>query len=99
VVAIPASEFGAGGDLEGYWSSGTSRDNLGVISETPSPAPDVDTNVNDADDNGALIGGRVISQPVTLGPSGLTEPIGEVAAQLESGTLGDQGAQPTVAPT
>lgn len=93
VVVIPASEFGAGGILENYWSSGTSISPAGVNSETA--APDADIDVDDSDDNGTLqtaglLNGAVISEPVTLGPSGDTEPTGE--ADLEAG-VGD-GNQP-----
>lgn len=104
VVAVAADNFVDSGvgdtytELVGYWSSLTSISGVGVISETS--APDADTIATDADDNGQLnlfaveLPGAVVAQAVTLGPSGLTEPTGEVAAQLESGVLGDQGAQP-----
>ncbi len=70
VVAIPASEFAAGGTLQGYWSSGTSINGAGVIGETT--APDADDDV-DGDDNGTLqtaapFAGAVVSSAVTLGP-------------------------------
>ncbi|MCG2785105.1 MAG: isopeptide-forming domain-containing fimbrial protein [Anaerolineae bacterium] len=97
VVSIAADNFSVDGSndaLVGYWSSGTSMDGAGAITETPSPATDADTDPTDADDNGALIGARVLSQPVLLGLTGNTEPTGEIAAQLESGILGNQGAQP-----
>lgn len=89
-VVIPASNFG--GVLTGYWSSATSINGTGTISETA--AADVNSVATDADDNGALSVGDIVSSTVTLGPSGLTEPTGEVAAQLQSGVLGSQGAQP-----
>ncbi len=100
VVAVAADNFDAAGTynaLVGYWSSETSISAAGAISELT--APNADTDNTDADDNGtlngqALLPGAVVAQAVTLGPSGLTEPTGEVAAQLESGVLGDQGAQP-----
>ncbi len=97
VVVIPASNFAAGGPLEGYWSSATSLTAGGAITETA--APDADINAADADDNGTrqtsgLFSGAVISSAVTLGPSGGTEPVGELATQLESGVLGNQGNQP-----
>jgi uncharacterized repeat protein (TIGR01451 family)/fimbrial isopeptide formation D2 family protein len=103
VVVIPAGELDAGGTLQDYWSSGTSINGAGVISETPaapvnSNGPDGTPNTFDddidVDDNGTLTAGRVISSVITLGPNGLTEHTGEVAAQLESGVLGNQGAQP-----
>ena len=78
VVVIPASEFGSGGTLAGYWSSGTSISAAGVVGETS--APDPDNNV-DSDDNGVLqtgatFTGAVVSSPITLGPSA-NEPTGE----------------------
>ncbi len=90
VVVIPASEFNAGGTLEGYWSSQTSRDNAGAVSETTAAAANTDT---DSDDNGTLNGdavnfpGAVVSSTVTLG-TGASEPTGE--ADLDSGSQGDQ---------
>ncbi|MBK7452759.1 MAG: sortase [Anaerolineales bacterium] len=94
VIVIPSSNFTGIGKLVGYWSSGTSMDNTGSISEPA--AIDVDIVATDADDNGkrqiaAPITGAVITLPITLGA---TEPTGELAAQLESGVLGEQGAQP-----
>ena len=50
VVVIPDTEFGSGGTLEGYWSSGTSRDGTGSVIEILAPDPDIDT--DDSDDNG-----------------------------------------------
>ena len=68
--------------------------------EDPASTPDPDTDL-DIDDNGTrdvsadpTFGGAVISKAVTLGPNGGTEPTGEVAGQLESGVLGNQGNQP-----
>ena len=94
VIVIPSSNFTGIGKLVGYWSSGTTMDNTGSISE--SAAIDVDIVATDADDNGkrqiaAPIAGAVITLPITLGA---TEPTGELAAQLESGVFGEQGAQP-----
>ena len=73
VVVIPASQFGTGGVLEGYWSSGTSMNGTGAISETAAPDPDNDT---DSDDNGTLqtaggFNGAVLSGAVTLGPTAI----------------------------
>ena len=70
-VVIPASEFGAGGTLAGYWSSGTTISAAGVVSETSAPDPDNDI---DSDDNGSLqtgapFTGAVASSLITLGPS------------------------------
>jgi LPXTG-site transpeptidase (sortase) family protein len=73
VVVVTAANFG--GVLNGYWSSGISRADDGSLSESNSPNPNNDT---DLDDNGmhtALAGfnGAVLSKPVTLGPNP-TEP-------------------------
>ena len=70
-VIIPASEFGTGGTLDGYWSSGTTINGAGAVSE--SAAPDADNDI-DNDDNGTLqtggtFPGAVVSSAVTLGPS------------------------------
>lgn len=73
VVVIPSSEFGTGGTLVGYWSSGTTISGAGAVSETTSPDPDNDT---DSEDNGSLVSGSVISRAITLGP-GVTEPTNE----------------------
>ena len=71
VVVIPASQFETGSALAGYRSSGSTIDNTGVISETPSPDPD---NNVDNEDNGDHItsgtfNGAVISNAVTIGPN------------------------------
>ncbi|MCQ3938728.1 MAG: hypothetical protein DPW18_17030 [Chloroflexi bacterium] len=92
VVIIPASNFASGGALQGYWSSATSIQSNGAITETTAPDPDNDT---DSDDNGTLqtsgaFSGAVISQAVALGPNGLSEPLNE--SDLESGV--GQGVQP-----
>ncbi len=98
VVVITQANFASGGALAGYWSSATSLTAGGAVTETS--APDADTTATDADDNGTrdisggAFNGAVISKAVTLGPSGGTEPISELAAQLESGVLGNQGNQP-----
>ncbi len=69
VVVIPSSEFGAGGTLDGYWSSAASLSG-GGITETAAPDPNTDI---DNDDNGTLhtavdaFTGAVISSAVTLG--------------------------------
>lgn len=81
VVVIVADNFTANGSndaLVGYWSSATTMDGVGNISETAAPDPNTDL---DDDDNGALqtagaFNGAVISPAVTIGPlSG--EPTGE----------------------
>ncbi|WKZ34688.1 MAG: sortase [Anaerolineales bacterium] len=91
VVVIPSSNFATGGVLEGYWSSATSMDGSGVISETTAADPD---NNADSDDNGTLqtggsFDGAVVSLAITLGP-GTVEPTGE--SDLETGV--GQGSQP-----
>ncbi|NUQ83425.1 MAG: sortase [Anaerolineales bacterium] len=75
VVVIPSSQFASGGPLAGYYSSGTTIDSSGAISESPAPDPDGNS---DSDDNGALqtggaFNGAVIAGAVTLGP-GVVEP-------------------------
>ncbi|MFN8381401.1 MAG: sortase [Anaerolineales bacterium] len=80
IVVIPSTEFALGKPLYGYWSSATTIDNAGVVSETAAPDPDLGTGGGvDSDDSGTLqtsgayLGG-VAALPVTLGP---TEPTGE----------------------
>jgi len=99
VVVVAADNFdtlGTYNALVGYWSSGTTRAANGSISEATAPNPETDA--TDADDNGELnlfaidLPGAVAARAVTLGPSGLTEPTGEVAAQLDP--VEGQGAQP-----
>jgi len=76
VVVIPSLEFGPGGALDGYWSSGTTLSGAGTA-ETAAPDPDNDI---DNDDNGTLqISGAVISGAITLGPTA-TEPINDTNA-------------------
>ena len=88
VVVLPqADNFAGGAVLDGYWSSGTSMNGTGVISETA--APDADTVATDSDDNGTLQpSGDVVALAVTLGPNGLTEPTGE--SDLDGGSYGEQ---------
>ncbi len=75
VVVVSADNFTTGGALEGYWSSQTSRNADGSLSETTAATANSDI---DSDDNGTLqTSGDVISSVVTLGPSGDTEPTGE----------------------
>ncbi|HEU0291726.1 MAG TPA: sortase [Anaerolineales bacterium] len=81
VVVIPGSQFGSGGVLAGYWSSGTTVSGAGVVSETAAPDPDNDV---DSDDNGTRQAGgtfanAVISGAVTLGP-GSNEPTNDADA-------------------
>jgi len=74
VVVIPASQFAPAGILNGYWSSGTSMNGAGTISELAAPDPDNDL---DNDDNGMRqTGGAVQSGAVTLGPAA-NEPIND----------------------
>lgn len=82
VVVIPSSQFGAGGPLDGYLSSGTTISNNGTVADGIAPDPDV--NAADSDDNGTstFISSTlsfVSSQAVTLGPSAV-EPTGETDA-------------------
>lgn len=76
VAIIPTSQFGSGGRLENYWSSGTNATDAGVVSDSTTIDPD--TGDVDSDDNGitAFTGNNinhVSSLAVTLGP-GLSEP-------------------------
>ena len=91
VVVIPDTNFGGGAVLEGYWSSATTRNADGSLSEIVAPDPDNDL---DSDDNGTMqtvgaFSGSVISSAVTLGPTAV-EPTLE--ADLEAGI--GQGDQP-----
>lgn len=74
LVVIPADNFvnnAANNALVGYWSSGTTRNNLGVISEVAAPSPENNT---DLDDNGTRQSNSdVVSTVVLLGP-GMVEP-------------------------
>lgn len=74
LVVIPADNFvnnASNNALVGYWSSGTTRDDNGILSEIAAPSPENDT---DVDDNGTKQGsGDVVSATVVLGP-GLSEP-------------------------
>ena len=78
IVVIPAGEFGPGGTLDGYWSSGTTINAAGVVDELTAPDPDNDI---DSDDNGTLQTGApfaaaVVSSAVTLGPAA-NEPVND----------------------
>ena len=78
VVVVPASNFTGGGKLVGYWSSRTTMNPDNSTSEiVPS---DPDNNVLN-DDNGKLVGSDVISDAITLGPIGGTEPVNEIVGQ------------------
>ncbi len=74
VVLLSEANFAVGGVLNGYWSSGTFIDPVGVIRETVAAFSNSDI---DSDDNGTLIGGAVVSSVVTLGPTSSSEPTGE----------------------
>ena len=79
VVLLPTSQFGAGGVLDGYWSSGTTLSNAGVLTDSAANDPDLD--VDDSDDNGVTtFSGNnvndVSSITVTLGP-GTAEPVND----------------------
>src|SRR6185503_18998496 len=84
VVVIRQANFASGAALAGYWSSASSLTTGGAITEIS--APNADSDATDADDNGTLqtgapLIGAVISKAITLGPSGGTEPTGELATQ------------------
>ena len=92
VVSVAASNFS--GVLSGYWSSGTSRTNAGVLAESPAVTSNTDI---DSDDNGMLqnsgaLNGAVISSGVTLGPALTAEPLGET--NLDATLPGNQQGQP-----
>jgi hypothetical protein len=91
VVIVPASNFGSGAVLDGYWSSATYMNVSGTTGETPALGPDNDL---DSDDNGTLqtagaFNGAVVSSAVALGP-GAVEP--DTETDLETGV--GQGSQP-----
>jgi LPXTG-site transpeptidase (sortase) family protein len=94
VVVITPDNFtddGSDDALVGYWSSATTMNGTGVISETA--APDADNDL-DTDDNGTLqtagaFNGAVISSAVTLGP-GSTEPTGETDLSGGQGSADDR---------
>jgi LPXTG-site transpeptidase (sortase) family protein len=70
VVVIPASQFAAGGKLAGYWSSGSSINASGALSDGTTIDPDNDA---DSDENGitqtsGAFDGAVISKAIVLGP-------------------------------
>ncbi|MBL8088893.1 MAG: sortase [Anaerolineales bacterium] len=93
VVVLPASNFTGTGRLVGYWSSGTTMQANGTTTEALAPDPDDNDGSNDSDDNGmrqtsGSLSGAVLSQAVTLGANGLTEPTGE--ADLDGGSQGNQ---------
>ena len=93
VVVIPTTQFGTGGALDGYWSSGTQISSTGVVSD--STANDVDTDVDDSDENGisTLTGNTlsyVSSAAVTLGP-GSVEPLNEPDAPNGQGAVDGRG--------
>jgi fimbrial isopeptide formation D2 family protein len=91
VVVIPASNFNVGEALHGYWSSGTSRNDDGSLTEIAALDPDDD---EDSDDNGTLRpSGAVVSLPVTLGGA-TAEPIGESDVDTTLPLGSQQGAQP-----
>lgn len=96
VVVLPDDNFTSGGALEGYWSSGTSIDGTGNISEATAALANTDI---DDDDNGMLQNAgtfvnAVVSSIITLGP-GLSEPVGELDAPLGQGAI-DERANMTV---
>ena len=95
IVIIPDSEFGVGGTLEGYYSSETSMNVAGAIVESLAPDPDNDTDLDDNgtqdDGTGGFAAGTIASQPVTLGPTGDTEPtFPAIEDDLDGGNQGEQ---------
>jgi SdrD B-like domain/PKD-like domain len=77
-VGIPSSEFGAGETLNSLYSSGTTRNTAGVISETTAPDPDLVA--TDSDDNGTaqttgFFAGGILSSHIDLNYA--SEPTGE----------------------
>jgi LPXTG-site transpeptidase (sortase) family protein len=85
VVAVRAANFASGAILDGYWSSGTTRNANGSLTEAAAPSPDA--SASDTDDNGMLqtsgtLSGAVAAQAVMIGPGGV-EPTGET--DLEGG--------------
>jgi uncharacterized repeat protein (TIGR01451 family) len=92
VIAIPASELGAGETLEGYWSSGTSRTADGALVETTTAAnSDIDSDDNGTLSTSGLLNGAVTSSVITLGP-GASEPTDET--DLDATLPGSQQGQP-----
>jgi LPXTG-site transpeptidase (sortase) family protein len=98
VVTIPNDNFTAGGNtsLVGYWSSGTSINGSGIISDSINTDPD---NNVDSDDNGATtFSGSAInyvsSPAVTLG--GDAEPTGEADVATTWQGASDNRANMTV---
>lgn len=99
IVVLPDDNFRdvtgdtvPGNPLAGYWSSQTSMNSAGVISDTT--ANDVDTDVDDSDENGIsnFTGNTlnyVASNAVTLGPAA-DEPLNETDL---SGGQGEPDAQ------
>jgi hypothetical protein len=78
VVGIPPGEFAPGRPLAGTYSSGTTANAGGTLSELAPPDPD--SVVSDTDDNGAkqpagFYSGGVLSPPVSV--TGGVEPTGE----------------------
>ena len=100
VVVITADNFtndGSDDALVGYWSSATTMNGTGVISEIAAPDPDND---DDTDDNGTLqnagtFNGAVISAAVTLGPAS-NEPVGETNLSASGQGAPDDRANMTV---
>lgn len=93
VVVITADNFtndGSDDALVGYWSSATTMNGTGIMSETPADDPDDN---DDFDDNGTLqtagaFSGAVIGSAVTIGP-GASEPVGETDLSGGQGSADD----------
>ncbi len=100
VVVIPSTQFVLNGPLDGYWSSGTSVDIAGNISDVTANDPDIDA--DDSDDNGlSTFAGNninyVSAQTVKLGP-GASEPINDndPALNPETGEAANDQSNRTV---
>ncbi len=75
MVVLPSSNFTGAGALIGYWSSATTRNAAGTLTETTADLANTDI---DSNDNGTLLSGAVVSSVVTLGPLVTSEPAGEL---------------------
>ena len=93
VVGIAGSNFDGSSPLAGYHSSGTVVNGTGVVSESPAPDPNTNSNV---DDNGSrqatgFYAGGVLSPPVALSSSDepAAEETGVFANNDNADVLGD----------
>ena len=86
-VGIPSSELGAGGTLEHLFSSLTSIDNSGVVSETAAVDPNITSGTDDngqAVTAGFYVGGILTNGSITLSYG--DEPLNET---LDNSTIAD----------